>query len=199
MKGFVRILNAVGTAGSFVALVVYSAQAADQASIARGAKTWADNCDRCHEMRDPRDFDANLWRVIVTHMRQRAGLTGQEARDVLEFLQQSSASAPSSISTVSSSATVATVAAVTGGKQIYEGTCIACHGADGKGAIRGVPDFTEQKGALSLPDSVLLERIERGFQTPSSPMAMPPKGGNPTLTEADLKAVLQHIRTTFGR
>lgn len=195
MKRFIRLSSAAGAASFFVALALGPAQAADQVSVARGAQTWANNCDRCHEMRDPGDFGANQWRVIVTHMRIRAGLTGAEARDVLEFLQKSGASEPVSTRPTSSSATVAAAA---DGKQIYEGTCIACHGADGKGAIRGVPDLTQKNGALSQSDSVLLQRIERGFQTPSSPMAMPPKGGNPTLTEPDLQAVLEYMRATFG-
>lgn len=54
---------------------------------ARGAKAWADNCARCHNMRDPREFTDGQWQVIVTHMRLRGGLTGQDARDILAFLQ----------------------------------------------------------------------------------------------------------------
>ena len=56
---------------------------------ARGAKVWADNCSRCHNMRDPREFTDGQWQVIVTHMRLRGGLTGQDARDILAFLQAS--------------------------------------------------------------------------------------------------------------
>jgi len=61
----------------------------DAATFARGAKSWADNCDRCHNMRDPKDFDDRAWKIIMSHMRIRAGLTGQEARDILKFLQGS--------------------------------------------------------------------------------------------------------------
>jgi len=53
----------------------------------RGAKAWAANCARCHNMRDPKEFNDDQWKVTVTHMRVRAGLTGQEARDILTFLQ----------------------------------------------------------------------------------------------------------------
>lgn len=61
----------------------------DMAAFAQGAKAWADNCSRCHNMRDPRELRDDQWRVVITHMRMRAGLTGQEARDILTFLQQS--------------------------------------------------------------------------------------------------------------
>ncbi len=61
----------------------------DAAAFARGAQAWADNCARCHNMRDPKEFRDDQWRPIVAHMRVRAGLTGQEARDILLFLQSS--------------------------------------------------------------------------------------------------------------
>lgn len=62
---------------------------ADPAAFARGAKAWAENCSRCHNMRDPKDYRDDQWRAVVGHMRVRAGLTGQEARDILLFLQRS--------------------------------------------------------------------------------------------------------------
>jgi len=55
-------------------------------SFARGAKAWAENCNRCHEMRTPKEFRTDQWRVIMEHMRIRAGLVGQVARDILAFL-----------------------------------------------------------------------------------------------------------------
>lgn len=61
----------------------------DPAAFARGAKAWADNCGRCHNMRDPKELRDDQWKPVVTHMRIRAGLTGQEASDILLFLQGS--------------------------------------------------------------------------------------------------------------
>ena len=63
--------------------------AADAQAFARGAKAWADHCARCHNMRDPRELRDDQWRAVVTHMRVRGGLTGQQARDILRFLQES--------------------------------------------------------------------------------------------------------------
>ena len=61
----------------------------DTMKFAKGAKTWADNCARCHNMRDPKSLRDDQWRAAVAHMRVRAGLTGEEAEHVLVFLQQS--------------------------------------------------------------------------------------------------------------
>jgi len=61
----------------------------DAGAFSRGAKAWADNCGRCHNIRNPKDFRDDQWKVIVSHMRVRAGLTGQDARDILKFLQGS--------------------------------------------------------------------------------------------------------------
>lgn len=84
----------------FLGLSMLAAQApavADEAAVstqddpmkfANGAKTWADNCARCHNMRDPKSLRDDQWRVAIAHMRVRAGLTGEEAENVLVFLQQ---------------------------------------------------------------------------------------------------------------
>ena len=89
--------------------------------------------------------------------------------------------------------------AVSVGRVIYSQTCIACHGTNGKGAIPGVADLTKGDGALSKPDEALLNSITEGFQSPGSALAMPPRGGNPTLTEEDVEAVLAYLRAEFGR
>lgn len=85
------------------------------------------------------------------------------------------------------------------GEAIYQSTCIACHGPDGTGVLPGVPDLTAREGPLALDDEVLLGRIAQGYQSPGSPMAMPPRGGNPALTDEDLRAVLRYLRGEFMR
>lgn len=61
----------------------------DPMQFANGAKTWADTCARCHNMRDPKSLRDDQWRAAIAHMRVRAGLTATEAENVLAFLQQS--------------------------------------------------------------------------------------------------------------
>lgn len=78
------------------------------------------------------------------------------------------------------------------GKRLYATTCIACHGADAKGAIPGVPDLRTR---LAKPDPELIGSILKGFQSKGSPLAMPAKGGNQALTEADAAALVLYLRT----
>ena len=85
------------------------------------------------------------------------------------------------------------------GESIYGSTCVACHGANGKGTIPGVPDFTKKKGVLNKPDQELFENIKNGFQSPGSFMAMPPLGGNPELSDQDVRDVIAYIRQQFGK
>lgn len=87
---------------------------------------------------------------------------------------------------------------VEAGEKVYSQTCIACHGANGKGAIPGVSDFTKAGGPLAKPDEVLTDSIRNGLVTAGKPLSMPPKGGNPALTDEEIKAVLEYIRATFG-
>lgn len=89
------------------------------------------------------------------------------------------------------------VASAAEGKALYEVTCIACHGPKAQGAIPGVPDLAKG-GRLSKPDAELAANILNGFQSKGSPMAMPPKGGNPNLTQGDVKALLTYMRALTG-
>jgi len=75
--------------GSAVAAETATSTQPDPMQFARGAKTWADNCARCHNMRDPKELRDDQWRAAMMHMRVRAGLTGPEAEDILKFLQGS--------------------------------------------------------------------------------------------------------------
>lgn len=60
----------------------------EKGDIVKGAQAWTNNCMRCHNLRDANELSDDQWITTVFHMRVRAGLTGQEARDILTFLQQ---------------------------------------------------------------------------------------------------------------
>ncbi len=52
-----------------------------------GARAWAQNCMRCHNVRDPQERSDREWEIIVHHMRVRANLTADEHRLIVEFLK----------------------------------------------------------------------------------------------------------------
>lgn len=77
----------MSTQGSVVA--AETSAPSDPMQFARGAKSWADTCARCHNMRDARSLRDDQWRAAMAHMRIRAGLTASETEDILAFLQGS--------------------------------------------------------------------------------------------------------------
>lgn len=68
---------------------VFAAEEAQKGDVGRGAKGWVDNCVRCHDARDPKELRDDQWITTTYHMRIRAGLTGQQTRDIIAFLQMS--------------------------------------------------------------------------------------------------------------
>ncbi|WP_286829226.1 MULTISPECIES: hypothetical protein [Kordiimonas] len=87
------VLAFAGTVLSMVGLGVASADTQqpkpDPMQFARGAKAWAKTCARCHNMKSAQDNSDEEWHVDVTHMRVRANIPGDVARDIKAFLQAS--------------------------------------------------------------------------------------------------------------
>lgn len=85
------------------------------------------------------------------------------------------------------------------GKAVYEGTCYSCHGIDAKGLPGLGKDLTTSEFAKGKTDAELVEFLKVGRST-SDPLNttgvdMPPKGGNPSLADADLLNVVAYLRT----
>ena len=194
LSGVMTLVTLAWSTAAYSEFTLFSHGVISEGDINQGATTWSNNCGRCHEMRSPTEFRDDIWKPIVTHMRVRAGLTGQQQRDVLAFLQASNHPRAIKVSIADSSPGTGL-----SGKDIYSQTCVACHGASGTGAIPGTPNFTKADGALSKSDDELTRNITVGFQSPGSPMAMPAKGGNPDLNAADVRAVLGYLRESFGK
>jgi len=51
------------------------------------AQMWEQNCNRCHNFRDPGSLSDDEWEVAVMHMRVRADLTAKEAEAIEQFLK----------------------------------------------------------------------------------------------------------------
>lgn len=88
------------------------------------------------------------------------------------------------------------------GKTIFQGTCQACHGPDAKG-VKGLgKDLVTSAFVKGLNDQQFLDFIKKGRET-SDPLnttkvAMPPKGGNPTLDDKQLMDVIAYVRSLKG-
>ncbi len=85
------------------------------------------------------------------------------------------------------------------GQEKFISTCSACHGPEGKG-IEGLgKDMTTSQFIAGKSDQALIDFIKVG-RDPSDPLnttgvGMPPKGGNPALSEDDLHDIVAYIRT----
>ena len=81
-------------------------------------------------------------------------------------------------------------------KQIFDTTCFACHGNEqGVGGIPGSPHFGDKEawaGRIAQGKELLYEHALKGF-TGESGVAMPAKGGNPNLTDDEIKATVDYM------
>ncbi|SRR6266700_8099002 len=68
--------------------LLLSANQKSEAKETKGrSQLWSQTCNRCHNARSPDSYNAHEWAVVMTHMRVRGYLTGEEQRAILEFLQ----------------------------------------------------------------------------------------------------------------
>ncbi|MDW8186008.1 MAG: cytochrome c [Anaerolineae bacterium] len=85
------------------------------------------------------------------------------------------------------------------GKELFLGSCASCHGADAKGLPGLGKDLTTSTFVKQQTDVQLLEFIKKGRPATdpanTTGVDMPPKGGNPALTDQDLADIIAFIRT----
>lgn len=85
------------------------------------------------------------------------------------------------------------------GQQAYTGTCVTCHGPDARGIPGLGKDLTASDFAKNKTNNELITFIQTG-RPASDPLNttgvdMPPKGGNPALTEQDIVDIVAYLRT----
>jgi disulfide bond formation protein DsbB len=87
------------------------------------------------------------------------------------------------------------------GEKVFMTTCATCHGKDGHGLPKLGKDlhanpFIKEKSDPELLDYVKVGRLA-GDPLNTTGVAMPPKGGNPALTDTDITNVIAFIRANY--
>lgn len=85
------------------------------------------------------------------------------------------------------------------GQQLFVTNCSTCHGIGGIGVEGLGKPLTTSEFVANLSDEELLAFIKAG-RPPDDPLnssgvLMPPKGGNPALTDEELKEIIAYIRS----
>jgi mono/diheme cytochrome c family protein len=85
------------------------------------------------------------------------------------------------------------------GQPLFVTYCSACHGPDAKG-IKGLGrDLTHNEWVEALSDSEFLAYVNQGRAADDprnvSGVPMPPKGGNPALTDQEIMHIIAHVRS----
>jgi hypothetical protein len=104
LRGSTKLIHIFGVVAVAIAVIVLSfsatAQSPTPASKSKvdttapvkveplsGAELWAMNCNRCHMARNPGEFTAAQWRTILRHMRIRANLPANQAKELQKYLE----------------------------------------------------------------------------------------------------------------
>jgi cytochrome c5 len=85
---------------------------------------------------------------------------------------------------------VAAPAPVRDGQQVYQASCIACHDAGIAGAPK-IGDKGQWAARIAKGVDALYASAAKGVQ--GSAGVMPPRGGNPALSDAELRAAVEYM------
>jgi disulfide bond formation protein DsbB len=88
---------------------------------------------------------------------------------------------------------------IANGRILFAKTCAACHGGDAKGMPNLGKDLTTSVFVAQSDEDTLFEFILRG-RNPGEPgnttgVAMPPKGGNPALSDDDILDIVAYLHS----
>lgn len=84
------------------------------------------------------------------------------------------------------------------GGQLYAGNCQACHQANGEGLSGAFPPLKGSKIVLDDNPEILIEIIMKGYNGREEYAEMPAVGKMNGLTAAEITAIINHERTSWG-
>ena len=172
-----------------------------------GEEVVAATCGKCHQTGEggaPKIGDRTAWikrvkdgypRVLQSALKGHAGmparggladLSDAEVKRAVNYMMNSGSAAPAPV------AIAATPAAPTqpDGKKVFDASCAACHGA----GIAGAPKLGDKAAwapRIAQGVNVLYTHAIGGLQGKSG--VMPPKGGNLSLPDPDVKAAVDYM------
>jgi len=128
---------------------------------------------------------------------------GNESESLQDTDHSSSESASAETENTSEEESAVAAVASTGdaanGQTLYQQSCTACHGEGAKGVPGLGKDMTTSTFIKGLSDDELQAFIKEGRAVDhpdnTTGVAMPAKGGNPSLTDEQLLDIIAYIRT----
>ena len=88
---------------------------------------------------------------------------------------------------------------VAAGEKVFMTTCATCHGRDANGLPRLGKGLHHNEFVKGKSDPEMVEFIKTGRRATdplnTTGVDMPPRGGNPALTDQDLQNVISYVRT----
>ena len=95
--------------------------------------------------------------------------------------------------------TAVTAAGPARGQKLYQQTCAMCHGYQGEGVPRLGKPIVDSEFVRRYSDEELVRFLVEGraanHPDNTQGIPMPPRGGNPSLTDEDLAAIVAYMRS----
>ena len=119
-----------------------------------------------------------------------AELTDAEVKRAVEYMMNSGAAGAAVAAAAACCSGRRAAPAAVDGKKVYDTACTACHAA----GIAGAPKFGDKAAwapRIAQGTDVLYDHAIKGFQGKAG--VMPAKGGNTSLSDADVKAAVDYM------
>lgn len=85
------------------------------------------------------------------------------------------------------------------GKKLFQATCASCHGKEAEGMPKLGKNLHHNEFVKGLDDEELIAFLKQGrpafHPLNERKVDMPPKGGNPALTDEDLRLIAKYVRS----